>query len=94
MEIKLHYFFTWELDGSYLQASAVLPQSKKLGCHRAGGDIDPRAGLDFVTKRKLFPVPGIEPFTCNLQSVPVLSYVIPMCITETEYTEPVNVAWQ
>jgi hypothetical protein len=34
--------------------------------HWVGGWVDPRAGLDAVMKRKIFPLLGIEPWLSSL----------------------------
>jgi hypothetical protein len=43
------------------QARQLYPREIARGTHWIGGWVDPRAGLDAMEKRKILPLPGIEP---------------------------------
>jgi hypothetical protein len=39
----------------------LYPGERALSTHWIGGRVGPRAGLDALEKRKILPLPGIEP---------------------------------
>jgi hypothetical protein len=41
--------------------AALHPWKEPFGTHWTGGWMDPRAGLDAMDKRKMMPLPEIEP---------------------------------
>jgi hypothetical protein len=44
-----------------LHAPAALPPGEEFpGIHRIGGWVDPRAGLDYMEKRKFLTLPGLK----------------------------------
>jgi hypothetical protein len=51
-----------EVNGQF-HAQTASPAAEYPGTHWIGGNMNPRAGLDAVAKRKfqLLPLPGIEP---------------------------------
>jgi hypothetical protein len=49
-----------EVSGQ-LHAPAALPGKITLGTHWLGGWMDPRACLGTMKKRKILPLPGMEP---------------------------------
>jgi hypothetical protein len=57
-------FLTSELDGGEWSASSpgrFTPEKIALGTNWIGGWVCPRANLDVVEKRKIFPLLGLEP---------------------------------
>jgi hypothetical protein len=49
-----------EVSGQ-LHDSATVPLGKDPGTHWIGSWVGPRAGLDVTEKRKILPLPGMEP---------------------------------
>jgi hypothetical protein len=63
VDIEIHIFLTSALTGGEWSAShpGRFPPGKSApGTHWIGGWVDPRAGLDYMEKRKFFTLPGLE----------------------------------
>jgi hypothetical protein len=62
--IYIHLFLTSALDGGEWSASRpgrFTPGERAPGTHWIGSWIGPRTGLDNVERRKILPLPGLEP---------------------------------
>jgi hypothetical protein len=63
VDVKVHIFLTSALAGGEWSASRLgrfTPGERAPGSHWIGGWVDPRAGLDDMSKRKFFTLPGLE----------------------------------
>jgi hypothetical protein len=58
VDVQTHIFLTYVIAGNEWSASS--PGERALGTYWIGGWVDPRAGLDDVTKRKSLTQPGLE----------------------------------
>jgi hypothetical protein len=63
MDVQIRIFLTSALDGCEWSASRpgrFTPGGRAPGTHWIGGWVGPRAGLDYMEKRKFLTLPGLE----------------------------------
>jgi hypothetical protein len=63
VDVQIQIFLTSAIVGGEWSAShpgRFTPRERTRGTHWLGGWVDPRAGLDDVTKRKILSLPGLE----------------------------------
>jgi hypothetical protein len=58
VDVEIHILLTWALVGD--EWSASLPGCLNPGTHSIGDWAGPRAGLEYVKKRKFSTLPGLE----------------------------------
>jgi hypothetical protein len=63
VDVEIHVFLTSVVVGGEWSASLpgrFTPGERVPGTHWIGGWVGPRAGLDDVEGRRIFPLPGLE----------------------------------